>query len=100
LAKVLLPDPEGASTPTSIVEVASRIGLPRRDPDGRSKALDRNGEHISYTAFGLDDARRARVAFELAPQAKNLHVDAAIAHAIANGLSGVVDEVPLRRCSR
>jgi hypothetical protein len=100
LAKVLLPDPEGASTPTSIVEVASRIGLPRRDPDGRSKALDRNGEHISYTAFGLDDARRARVAFELAPQAKNLNVDAAIAHAIANGLSGVVDEVPLRRCSR
>ena len=34
-------------------------------PDGRSNPLDRNGEHISYTALGLDDARRARVAFEL-----------------------------------
>src|SRR5262249_9908326 len=39
-------------------------------PDGRSNPLDGNGEHISYTALGLDDARRARVAFKLAPQAK------------------------------
>src|SRR5262245_29047750 len=65
-----------APPPTSIVEVASR-GLPRRDR-GRSNPLNRNGEHISYTALGLDDARRAGVAFALAPQAKNLHVDAAI----------------------
>jgi hypothetical protein len=42
------------------------------------RPLDPNGEHISDAALGLDDARRARVAFKLAPQAKNLHVDAAI----------------------
>src|SRR5262249_45109947 len=47
-------------------------------PDGRSKPLDRNGEHISHAALGLDDARGVRVAFELAPEAKNLHVDATI----------------------
>ena len=43
-----------------------------------SDPLDRNGEHISHAALGLDDARRAGVAFELASEAKNLHVDAAI----------------------
>src|SRR5882762_719742 len=43
-----------------------------------SDPLDRNGEHVSDTAFGLDDARRVRTAFELAAQPKNLHVDAAI----------------------
>jgi hypothetical protein len=31
--------------------------------------LDGNGEHISDTPFGLDEARRAWVAFELASQA-------------------------------
>src|SRR5262245_19837791 len=43
-----------------------------------SNPLHRNGEHISHAAFRLDDARRAGIAFELAPQAKNLHVYAAI----------------------
>src|SRR6185369_14251907 len=33
---------------------------------------------VAYAALGPDDARRARAGFELAAQAKNLHVDAAI----------------------
>src|SRR5262245_25891621 len=72
-------------------------------PDGRSNPLDRNGEHISYTALGLDDARRARVAFELAPQAKNLHVDAAIENILmhARGLQQVLPaERALRRIEK
>src|SRR5262245_22442565 len=43
-----------------------------------SDPLDRNGEHISDATLGLDDAGRAGVAFELASEAKNLHVDAAV----------------------
>jgi len=40
----------------------------------------------------LDDARCARVAFKLAPQAKNLHVDAAIENILmqARGLQQVL----------
>ena len=41
-------------------------------------SLHWNCEQVSYTAFGPDDARRARTGFELAAQAKNLYVDAAI----------------------
>src|SRR5262245_30353616 len=61
-------------------------------PDGRSNPLERNGEHISHAALGLDDARGVRVAFELAPQAKNLHVDAAIENILvhARGLQQVL----------
>src|SRR4029453_2540931 len=44
----------------------------------RSNPLNRNGEHMAQAALGLDDAWRAGVAFEFAPQSKNLHVDAAI----------------------
>src|SRR5262245_31673241 len=53
------------------VKIGGQIGR-------RSDPLDRNGEHISDAALGLDDARRAGVAFELASEAKNLHIDAAI----------------------
>src|SRR5262245_34671531 len=72
-------------------------------PDGRSNPLDRDGEHISHAALGLDDARRARVAFELAPQAKNLHVDAAIENILmhARGLQKVLPaERALRRLEK
>ena len=54
------------------------VNAPGREQRAGSDAVDRNGEHISHAALGLDDARRAGIAFELAPQAKNLHVDAAI----------------------
>src|SRR5260370_37818512 len=57
----------------------------RPRPSGRrSNPLDRNGEHISHAALGLDDAGSARVAFELAPQTKNLHVDAAIENVLVH----------------
>ena len=68
-------------------------------PDGRSNPLNRNGEHISYTALGLDDARRARVTFELAPQAKNLHVDAAIENIFMHA-RGVQQVLPAERALR
>jgi hypothetical protein len=44
----------------------------------RSNPLNRNGEHIAQAALGLDDAWRTGIAFEFAPQSKNLHVDTAI----------------------
>src|SRR5215472_3178677 len=69
-------------------------------PDRSSNPLDRNGEHISYAALSLNNARRARVAFKLAPQAKNLHVDAAIENILmhARGLQQVLPtERALRR---
>ena len=47
-------------------------------PITSSHPLHRNGEHISDAALGLDHARGAGVAFEFAPEAENLHVDAAI----------------------
>src|SRR5262249_17974087 len=58
----------------------------------RSNPLDRNREHISDAALGLDDARRARVAFELPTQPKNLYVDAAIEDILvhARGLQQVL----------
>ena len=43
-----------------------------------SDPLDRNGEYISDTTLGFDDSRRTGVAFELASEAKDLHVDTAI----------------------
>src|SRR4029077_325513 len=43
-----------------------------------SNPLDCHGKHISHAALSLDHTRCAWVAFKLAPQAKNLHVDAAI----------------------
>src|SRR5262245_8049468 len=69
----------------------------------RSNPLDRNGEHISHAALGLDDTRRARIAFELAPKAKNLHVDAAIENILmhARGLQQVLAaERALRRIEK
>ena len=50
----------------------------------RLEALDGNSEHISDAALGLDDARRAGIALELAPEAEDLHVDAAIEDIFVN----------------
>src|SRR5258708_29238480 len=44
----------------------------------RLDSLDWNSKHISDATLGLDHSRRARVAFELAPEAKDLHVDTAV----------------------
>jgi hypothetical protein len=52
--------------------------------DDHLDPLYRNGEYVSDTALGLDDARCVRVAFELAAQAKNLHVDAAVEDILVN----------------
>jgi hypothetical protein len=50
---------------------------PLKDRD-RLAPLDWNSKHISDATLGLDHSRRARVAFELAPEAKDLHVDTAV----------------------
>ena len=57
-----------------------------------SDPLDRNGEYISDATLGLDEPRCAGVAFELASEAKNLHVDAAIEDILmhARGLQQVL----------
>ena len=44
----------------------------------KSERLDRQGKHVADTALGLNDPRRARVGLQLAPQAQDLHVDAAV----------------------
>ena len=38
------------------------------------------GEHISDASLSLDDLRRARIVFQFAAKAENLHVNAAIEH--------------------
>jgi hypothetical protein len=63
---------------------ASRVKLPRPPPIASSDPLYRNGEYISDAALGLDDARRARIALELTPQAENLHIDAAVEDIFVN----------------
>src|SRR4051812_26980468 len=51
---------------------------------GTSESFNGCTEDISDATLGLDEARRARIAFELAPQAENLHVDAAIENILVN----------------
>jgi hypothetical protein len=43
-----------------------------------SDPLDRDCKHISDTAFGLNCARRAWIAFQFAPEAQDLHINTAI----------------------
>jgi len=42
------------------------------------RLLDRRRKHVADAALGPDEARRAGVGLELAPQAQNLHVDRSI----------------------
>ena len=43
-----------------------------------SDRLDRQGQHVTNTALRLDDAGRTRAAFQLAPQPRDLHIDATL----------------------
>lgn len=43
-----------------------------------SNVLDREGEEIADPALGSNDAWRARVCFQLAPQSQDLHIDATV----------------------
>src|SRR5260370_9349551 len=63
--------PRGGSLVRTCFSIA-RSERRRIDP------LDWNSKHISDATLGLDHSRRARVAFELAPEAKDLHVDTAV----------------------
>ncbi len=52
--------------------------------DAESDAFNGYSEHISNAALGLYDAGRAGIALELAPEAEDLHVDAAIEDILVN----------------
>jgi hypothetical protein len=43
-----------------------------------SKCFDGQRKYVANAAFGQDDARRVWIGLQLAPQAQDLHVDAAI----------------------
>ena len=49
-----------------------------RQTNHSSETLDRLRKDVSDAPLGLDELRRARILFELAAKAKDLHVDAAI----------------------
>ena len=49
-----------------------------------SDQLDGKGKHVTDTTLGSYDARRTWVVLELAPEPKDLHVDAAIEHVFVN----------------
>src|SRR5580700_4441400 len=49
-----------------------------------SDQLDGKGKHVTDTTLGSYDARRTRVVLKLAPEPKDLHVDAAIEHVFLN----------------
>src|ERR1700724_1599713 len=57
----------------SVTRAAARLGYTQP-----SDQLDRQGEHVADAALCPDDAGRARIAFQLAPQPQDLHVDAAV----------------------
>src|SRR4029077_3423685 len=61
-----------------------RVKLPCWPAIASSDPLHGNGEYISDAALRLDDARRARIALELTPQAENLHIDAAVEDIFVN----------------
>ena len=46
--------------------------------------FDRQSAHVADTALGLDDARCAWIGLELAAQAQDLHVDAAVEHILVH----------------
>jgi len=46
--------------------------------------LDGQGEHITNTTFGLDDARGTRIGLELSAEPEDLHIDAAIEHVLVD----------------
>src|SRR6516162_4189168 len=56
------------------VDCGSRV-LPCTKP---SEKLDGKGKHIADTAHGLNDRRRGRIGFQLAPKPQHLDVDAAV----------------------
>src|SRR5258708_18808498 len=71
----------GASEKTRASRGGSRVRICfsiARSERRRLAPLDWNSKHISDATLGLDHSRRARVAFELAPEAKDLHVDTAV----------------------
>jgi hypothetical protein len=49
-----------------------------------SDPIHRHGKDVTDAALGLDDARCARVAFQLAPKAQDLHVDAAVENVLVD----------------
>jgi hypothetical protein len=55
-------------------------------PNVRSFSLPlyRNREHITDAALRLNEARSGWIAFELASQAQNLHIDTAIEHVLVH----------------
>src|ERR1700756_4139398 len=44
--------------------------------------LDREGEHVTRAALGLDVARFCNIDLELAPQSHDLRVDRAVVHVV------------------
>ena len=67
-------DPKGALLNPEDFRVATKRTAKR----SRSKALNLPGEDITDAALSLNDLGCARVLLQPAPQAKNLHVDAAV----------------------
>jgi len=54
-------------------------GLPQiLDLITRSDGHNRQGEHVADASLRPDDARRAGVGLELAPQPQDLHIDGAV----------------------
>ena len=49
-----------------------------------SDQLDGKGKYVPDTTLGSYDARRTRIVLELAPEPKDLHIDAAIKHVFVN----------------
>jgi hypothetical protein len=54
------------------------VATKRTAKGNRSKPLDLPGKHITDAALGLNDLGCARVLLQPTPEAKNLHVDAAV----------------------
>jgi hypothetical protein len=60
--------------------LANKHGAASKSPGIRSQDLDRRRKNVAGTAFRPDELRLAGIGPELAAQAQNLDVDAAIEH--------------------
>jgi hypothetical protein len=70
---------DNAELKTALLHCLPASRMPQ-NPGSRHKSdrRDWQGEHVADAAHRLDDARRAVVTLELAPQPQDLHIDAAV----------------------
>src|SRR5262245_23782816 len=78
-------DPIGTAVASRMISRGPAYFIPESRASGRgSKSLYCHRKHIANASLGLDEAGGTGISLELAPQAEDLHVDAAIEHVLVH----------------